>query len=44
MTRDELETALDRGRLQAQSVNDGRWFKEYIVETFRQALDTITEE
>jgi hypothetical protein len=26
MTRDELETALDRGRLQIQSVNDGRWF------------------
>jgi hypothetical protein len=26
MTRDELETALDRGRLQIQSVNGGRWF------------------
>lgn len=26
MTRDELETALDRGRLQIKSVNGGKWY------------------
>lgn len=26
MTREQVEAALDRGMLQIQSVNDGRWF------------------